>query len=322
MILQQQQNDKRTTIKSLILVISMMVVILSFTGCSKDEAEEKGPVTVASMIDSEGAVLGNMLLIMLEQEGFATIDKLALGTPDILRKALVSDEVDLVIDYTGSGQYYGAEAEADVWADPIAGYEATKSFDKDTNNIEWLTPAKANNTEMLAVNREFSSTNGITTMEDFAKYVNDGGDVKLICSASFAENTLGLVGYQEAYGFALNSDQLIILSHGNTAEMLKALYDGTDEVNVSLVYGTDGSLQEMDMVVLKDSQNVPPVYLPTPVLRGELADAYPELRTIFSEVFTSLDLETLQKLNARVAFAGEEASLVAEEYLQENGFLN
>jgi len=174
---------------------------------------------------------------------------------------------------------------------------------------------------MFAVKKDFAQANGLKTVADLAKFVNDGGEIKLICSASFAENTLGLVGYQEAYGFALTKEQLIILSHGNTAEMLKALNDGTNDVNVSLVYGTDGSLQKMDMVVLEDPENVPPVYLPAPVLRGDVGEKYPELRTLFVKLFDSLDLETLQTLNARVTFDGEDAKAVALDYLEKNGFL-
>lgn len=302
------------------LAVVLMMTLL-FAGCAKNKAEEKGPIVVASMIDSEGTILGNVLVALLEQAGFTVTDKLALGTPDILRKALEAKEVDLVIDYTGSGQYYGAVAEPSVWSDPTLGYEATKAFDKSTNNIEWLTPANANNTEMLAVKQDFADANNLKTMTDFANYVNAGGDVKVICSASFAENTLGLLGYQEAYGFALTKDQLIILDHGNTAEMLKALSEGTNGVNVSLVYGTDGALKEMNMIVLEDTEAVPPVYLPTPVLRGEIADKYPELRTLFDEVFKTLDLQTLQSLNARVAFGGEDAKAVALDYLKTNGFL-
>lgn len=312
----QQRKQMVKLVLTCLLIATMMV-----TGCGKKVAEEKGPITVASMIDSEGTILGNMLIVLLEQAGYTTVDKLALGTPDILRKALEAKEVDLVIDYTGSGQYYGAVADESTWADPTLGYEATKSFDKETNNIEWLTPAKANNTEMFAVKKEFAEANGLKTVADLANYVNAGGEVKLICSASFAENTLGLLGYQQTYGFSLTKDQLIILSHGNTAEMLKALNDGTNGVNVSLVYGTDGSLQKMNMIVLEDPENVPPVYLPTPVLRGEIAEKYPEVRTLFEAVFNSLDLVTLQTLNARVAFDGEDAKAVALDYLKQNGFL-
>jgi osmoprotectant transport system substrate-binding protein len=298
-----------------------MILVLSLAACSKDTGEVKGPVTVATMIDSEGAILGNMLVLLLEQAGYTTVDKIGLGTPDILRKALVAGEVDLVIDYTGSGQYYGAVADEATWSDPTLGYEATKAFDQSTNNLYWLKPAQANNTEMLAVKKEFAEANGLSTVADLADYINKGGEVKLICSSQFAENTLGLLGYQEAYGFTLTSDQLIILSHGNTAEMLKALNDGTNDVNVSLVYGTDGSLQEMDMIVLDDPQNVPPVYLPTPVLRGELVKAYPELEILFVEAFDTLDLTTLQSLNARVAYAGDDAKVVAKAYLEEKGLL-
>jgi len=303
------------------MILCSLVLVASLLGCSNTSKVEKGPITVATMIDSEGAILGNILIALLEKSDYSVVDKIGLGTPDILRKALESGEVDLVIDYTGSGQYYGAVADEATWSDPILGYEATKAFDKDTNNIYWLSPAKANNTEVLAVKKDFALANKLTTMEDFAAYVNNGGEVKLICSADFAQNPLGLVGYQQAYGFTLTKEQLLLLSHGNTAEMLKALNEGTNDVNVSLVYGTDGSLQEMDMVVLIDTQSVPPVYLPAPVLRGELIEKYPELETLFVEAFNSLTLETLQELNARVAFGGEDAKLVAREYLEKNGFL-
>ncbi len=303
------------------LLAVILVVAMTISACGKS-ADEKGPVVVSSMIDSEGAVLGNMLVLILEDNGFTVEDKLALGTPDILRKALTGGEVDLVIDYTGSGQYYGAEADVATWSDPELGYEATRSFDETTNNILWLTPAQANNTEMLAVKRDFAEEHNLVTMADFADYVNAGNEVKLITSSSFAEKNEGLVGYQNTYGFALTSDNLIVLSHGNTAEMLKALNDGTDGVNVSLVYGTDGSLAEMNMVILEDPENVPPVYLPTPVLRGELAEKYPELKDIFTEAFNSLNVEKLQILNAKVAFGGEDAREVSKAYLVSEGLLN
>jgi len=66
---------------------------------------------------------------------------------------------------------------------------------------------------------------------------------------------------------------------------------------------------------------VPPVYLPTPVIRGEVLRANPEIEDILRPVFESLTLEKLQKLNAQVAYDGRDATVVAREYLQENGFL-
>ena len=158
-------------------------------------------------------------------------------------------------------------------------------------------------------------------MTELAAYINAGNPFKLICSASFAENTMGLLGYEEAYGFQLGNDQLITLSSGNTAEMLKALAEGTNGVNASLVYGTDGALDQLNLLVLEDPMQVPPVYLPAPVVRGAIADRYPVIETALEPVFASLTLETLQKLNAQVAFEGRSPADVAKAYLTENGFL-
>lgn len=305
------------------MLIALVVLAVALSGGCLTKKAEKAPVIVATMIDSEGSVLGKAIVLLLEDAKIKVTDKVNFGTPDILRKALENKEVDLVVDYTGSGQYYHPEEASDttIWNDPQKGYELTAKLDKEKNDIIWLTPAQANNTEMIAVKRQFADENGLKDMWDFAKYVSSGGEIKLICSASFTENKLGLLGYEEKYGFKLKDSQLIILSSGNTAEMLKALNEGTSGVNASLVYGTDGALDKMGLIVLEDPLHVPPVYLPTPVIRGEVLRANPEIEDILRPVFESLTLEKLQKLNAQVAYDGRDATVVAREYLQENGFL-
>ena len=133
---------------------------------------------------------------------------------------------------------------------------------------------------------------------------------------------MGLLGYEEAYGFKLTNDQIISLASGNTAEMLKALAESTNDVNASLVYGTDGALDKLNLVVLEDPKHIPPVYLPAPVIRKAVLDVYPEIETILKPIFESLTLEALQSLNAKVAYDGEDATMVAENYLKDNGFLD
>ena len=302
----------------------MIAVVLSIsilTACAPTVKEE--PVIVATMLDSEGGILGNMIILMLEAEGIKTENKLYFGTPDILRAALENDEVDLVVDYTGSGQYYHPEDATDpsIWNDPEDGYAFTEKLDREKNDLLWLTPAPANNTEMIAVTREFASANALVTMADLAAYINAGNPFKLIASAGFIENTMGLLGYEEAYGFKLTNDQIISLSSGNTAEMLQALSLGTNGINASLVYGTDGALDQLNLVVLEDPKQIPPVYLPAPVIRKAVLDMYPEIRDILKPVFESLDLETLQTLNAKVAYEGLDALDVAKAYLIEKKFL-
>ena len=307
-------------IKSILLVCFSLILI---TACSTSQVEEKKPVTIATMLDSEGSVLGQMILQVLNANGIETVDRINFGTPDILRAALENGEVDLVVDYTGSGQYYHPEDATDtsIWNDPVKGYEFTAELDFEKNNIVWLTPSPANNTESIAVRREFSEVNNITDMTQLAAYINAGNEFKLIAASSFVENPLGLLGYEEAYGFKLNNDQIIALSSGNTAEMLKALAESTNGVNASLVYGTDGALDKLDLIVLDDPMHIPPVYLPAPVIRKEVLDLYPEIEALLKPVFESLTLEVLQNLNAQVAYDGKDAASVAKAYLEDNNFV-
>ncbi|NLE10191.1 MAG: ABC transporter substrate-binding protein [Actinobacteria bacterium] len=316
------------------LIVSIVLVILSvatLAGCGGDEpavestttAAAQGPVVrVASLLDSEGTLLGSMIIQMLEADGIRTEDKTKLGTPEVVRAALLAGEIDATVDYTGSGQYYHEGEEGDPkWKNAEQAYAAIKQLDHDANGIAWLTPAPANNSEFIATTRTLAEAESVTTMSDFARYVNEGGGVKLIAAQSWIDNPLGLQGFEEAYDFALTDDQLVALSTGNTAEMLSALAKGTDGVNFSLAYGTDGQLNELDLLILTDTMDIPPVYEPTPVFRGEIIEAYPQIETILGPVFSSLDQAKLQELNARIAFGGEDPRAVATSYLEANGFL-
>ncbi len=290
------------------------------TGGIEVEIKDGPEVKVASLLDSEGVVLGSMIIRMLEVNGIKAVDKTKFGTPDVVRKALLAGDVDATVDYTGSGQYYTGPEGDPLWSDPAKGYETIKEKDA-ANGVAWLTPSPANNSEYLAVTRAFSDANKITTMEEFAAYVNEGGEVKLIGDQSWMDNPAGLPAYEKAYGFTLTGKQKIGLSSGVTAQFIKALVEGTDGVNVAEVYATDGGLAEQGLVVLADSKNVPPVYAPAPVFRQAVIDAYPEIDSILAPVFASLTMEKLQELNKRVAVDGEAGKAVAEEYLKSNGFL-
>ena len=80
-------------------------------------------------------------------------------------------------------------------------------------------------------------------------------------------------------------------------------------------------IDEGAKVILADPRGAQPVYEPAPRVRGEIIDQYPEIANILDPVFESLDLETLQTLNARITVEGQNATDVASEYLTSMGFL-
>jgi len=272
-------------------------------------------VVVSSKIDTEGAVLGQMVLQSLKQAGIPVENRLQLGATNIVRNAIKAGEIDLYPEYTGNAAFFHDQADRDVWKDADKAYQEAARLDKDAHNIVWLQPAKANNTWAMSVRGDLAREKSLETLEDLAAYINNGGAFKFAASAEFVESASALPAFQEAYGFTLNSDQLLVLSGGNTAATLRAAALNNNDVNGAMTYGTDGGLNALDLKVMADTLGVQPVYQPAPIVRAEVLEAYPKIREVLEPIFESLDLETLQRLNGEVAVNGVLAETVARQYL-------
>lgn len=279
-------------------------------------------VTVSSKIDTEANLLGNMIKVVLEEAGIEVNDRIGLGGTPIVRQAIIGGEIDIYNEYTGNAAFFYNRADETLWNDHGKGYAEAKKLDYDEHRIVWLTPAPANNTWAIAVRRDLAEPNGLKTMSDFGQFVESGGDLKLACSAEFVHSPAALPAFQEAYGFELPTEQLLVFAGGDTAATSKAAADGTDGTNAAMVYGTDGAIAELGLVVMEDDRGVQPVYAPTAIIREDALARHPEIETLLKPVYESLDLETLQMLNARIQLGGENAGAVARDYLAQNGFID
>ena len=278
-------------------------------------------VVVASKIDTEGALLGNMIILMLETNGISTSDKTEFGPTPMVRKAITAGQIDIYPEYTGNGAFFFDMAASPIWKNAKQGYDKVKTLEMENNNIVWLTPSPANNTWAIAVRKDLASKENLRTLDDMARYVNEGGKIKLAGSEEFVNSPAALPAFQETYGFKLKKDQLLTLSGGNTAMTEKAAAQGQDGVNFAMAYGTDGQIAALGLLVLQDTRGVQPVYLPAPIVRKEVLDKYPQIESILKPVFMSLDIFTLQSLNAAIAVEGQDARQVAKDYLKKKGFL-
>ncbi len=285
---------------------------VSLAALSQVSANE--PVVVSSKIDTEGSVLGELIIQTLERNDIATENRLQLGGTSVVRTALEAGEIDLYPEYTGNGAFFFDMTDSSVWNNADQAYETVRDRDAQQGLI-WLQPASANNTWAMSVREDVAEENGLVSLEDLAAYLADGGDFKFAASAEFVESEQALPAFQKAYGFDLTDDQLLVLSGGNTAATMRAAAQQTSGVNGAMTYGTDGGLSALGLVVLEDTKGVQPVYQPAPVVRESVLDAYPDIEPLLNEVFTSLDLVTLQELNADVAVNGLSPTQVVSDYL-------
>ncbi|MCI0301791.1 ABC transporter substrate-binding protein, partial [Cronobacter sakazakii] len=279
------------------------------------------PVKVGSKIDTEGALLGNVILQVLESHGVKTVNKIQLGTTPVVRGAITSGELDIYPEYTGNGAFFFKQENSPAWKNAQQGYEKVKKLDAEQNKLIWLTPAAANNTWTIAVRKDLAQKNKLTSLADLSRYLKEGGTFKLAASAEFIERPDALPAFEKAYQFKLNQDQMLSLAGGDTAVTIKAAAQQTSGVNAAMAYGTDGPVAALGLQTLTDPKGVQPVYAPAPVVREAVLKAYPDMPQWFEPVFKALDEKTLQELNAQIAVEGLDAGKVASQWLKEKGLV-
>ena len=278
-------------------------------------------VRVASKIDTEGSLLGNIILQVLNDKGIPTVDKIQLGTTPVVRGALEAGEIDIYPEYTGNGAFILKDEKNPAWKNAQAGYELVKKIDLEKNKIVWLQPSPANNTWSIALRQDVAQANQIKSLDDLSKWLQAGGHFKLAASAEFVERPDALPNFEKTYGFKLKQDNILTLAGGDTTVFIKAAAEQTSGVNAALAYGTDGAILSLGLVVLDDPKSAQPIYAPAPTVRQEILKKYPQIEEALKPVFTSLDTATLQKLNAQIAIEGKDAKIVATEYLKSKSFI-
>ena len=293
------------------------------TGSTSSKPAEKGPITVGSKIDGEGALLGQIILQSLKANGFTVVDKTRTGATQVVRQALVSGQIDIYPEYTANGPLV---FHSDVKVDPSVLQSAAKTFDTAKSEdaslgIVWLDPAPANNTWAVAVPKAFADANHLQSMSDLAAYINKGGTFKIVGSQEFFTSAVAFPAFEKAYGFTVKPSQEIALATGDTAVTEKAAAQGSQGANAAMAYGTDGTIAALNLVVLADPKAAQPVYQPAPIVRQAVITKYPEIATILDPIFAKLDFATLQGLNKQVSVDGLAPKDVAATWLKSQGIV-
>jgi len=277
-------------------------------------------IVVASKIDTEGALLGQLIAGMLEAKGLPVERRIQLGPTNILRAAILAGQIDIYPEYTGNGALFFHREDDPAWKDAARGYAAVAALDKARNGLVWLTPAPADNSWVITIRKDLAGFPPHPCVGDLAAYLNGGGRFRLAASAEFVESPAALPAFEAAYGFHLSGAQLLTLSGGNTAATLRAAGQGISGVNAAMAYGTDGAIAALGLVALCDDKHAQVVYAPAPVVRAPILSQNPGIAPALDKVFATLTRETLQHLNARIAVDGEDARAVADDYLKTGHF--
>lgn len=299
-------------IKLAALALVGLLVVVGLVGCRKprtDETEGPGRIVVGGKTFSEQFLLAEMLGILIEENTDLEVDvKTGLGTK-VLFDAIRADEVDLYVEYTGTGLM--AILDMDLITDPDKVYETVKKEYDERFNIKWLKPLGFNNTYAMVMRRDKAQELGLTTISDLAEIADQ---LVLGSTHEFAERTDGAPGLQEHYGFQFKEVKTM-----DPALMYQAVAQGS--VDVISGFSTEGRIPAYDLVVLEDDKQFFPPYHAAPIIRGDVLEKYPELGDLLNQLAGRLDDQKMASLNAQIDVEKREPADVAREFLEQEGLI-
>ncbi|MGH3865469.1 MAG: glycine betaine ABC transporter substrate-binding protein [Pseudonocardiaceae bacterium] len=271
--------------------------------------------TVGGKFDDEQLVLCQIAVAALESVNAKVTDRCDIGGTDAARRALLSGDIDLYWEYTGTAwvTFLGQQPIHDSKAQ----YEAVKERDLTQNRIVWLQPTLFNNTYAFAVTRERAQQLGLRTLSDMAAYIRSGQPGNICIESEYQNRDDGFPGLQRAYGFQPGPNRMRVLQLG-------AIYQVTAEAKECLfgeVFTTDGRIPLLGLTVLRDDKLYHLFYNAAPTLRKELYDRNPTIAKVFAPISAALTNEVMTELNRQRSAAGKPERRVARDWLTQQGFI-
>ena len=296
----------------LLKLIPLLVITVILSACSSFGVTGK-EITVGGKNFTEQYLLSEMTGFLLKEEGFKVNQMNNLGS-SVVRSALENGQVDMMWEYTGTAliTYMGQEPVGD----PDKAFQIVKDIDS-KNGIHWMNMSKVNNTYALALRSEDSKKLGIKSISDLADYINKNpGKLTIAADAEFANRADGLKGVEKIYGFGFGSSQIKQMDIGLTQRALD-----NEQVDVSVAFETDATIKNYNLITLEDDKQFFPPYRAAVAISKEMHEKYPEIEEITASLSDKLDSDIMRELNYRVDIKGESVSVVAYEWLVENGLL-
>jgi len=270
-------------------------------------------IVVGGKAFTEQQIMTAMTVALLKAKGFTPERKAGMGSAAV-RSALENGQVDVYWEYTGTGLGVFNKI-TDKFNSAEEAYRKIKEVDG-AKGIVWLNMSAVNNTYGFAMNRDEAQKRGIASVSDLAKAINGGAKLTFASNAEFYARPDGLPGWQKAYGFEFDRDNVKRMDTGLTYSALK-----DRQVDTAVVFATDGRIPAFNFVVLKDDKNYAAPYNLTPVVRKEILDKNPKLADALNALSAKLNDDNMSKLNASVDVDKKTVEEVAEGFLKANGLI-
>ena len=309
----KQKASSKSGNKAKIWMIGLASIILITAGAFKIystvNAEDK--IVIGSKNFSESMILGNMLADLIETKTDIQVErKLNLGGTQVAFSAIKNGDIDLYVEYTGTGLVNILNQSPE--SDPDKVYDYVQKEFKQKYNIELLKPLGFNNTYALAVRQDTASEYGLNTISDLAKV---SGNLIMGPTIEFPNREDGLIGLSKTYNIEFKDVKAVDGGLRYTAI-------DNHKSDVIDAFSTDGLLEAFQLKVLKDDKEFFPPYYAVPIIKEETLKDHPELKKAINTLSGKLSDEKMRELNYKVDSLKQSPAKVAKEFLEKEGLLD
>jgi osmoprotectant transport system substrate-binding protein len=291
------------------LLSAIGCALMVCTGCMPDH---HSGIVVASKNFSEQAVLGEILAQYIEYRAKVPVERrFYLAGTFVCQQALLAGRADVYPEYTGTA--LTAVLKEKPSGDEAVVYERVKSGYAQRFHFDVMPSLGFNNTFAVIIRGEDARRLNIHTLSEVAKY---SPKWKAAFGYEFMERPDGYPGLAHTYN--------LHFAQPPRAMDLGLLYRAIENHQVDLIVGssTDGLIQALDLVVLKDDRHYFPPYDAVPVVREETIQRYPTVKMALDELAGKISEDEMRAMNYAVDGEHRDATAVAAEFLRRAGLVH
>ncbi len=274
--------------------ILLTVVIAALPGSC---APAPGEVRIGSKKFTESVVLGEILTQMERAAGVPAAHRAQLGGTQILWHALLSGDIDLYPEYTGT-------IRQDILRETAGASEADLRAALARHGVGLLGPLGFEDRYAMGMKAGDAARLGVRSISDLRSHP----DLRLGFSEEFLHRGDGWPAVRMRYG--LPHADVRPLDHDLAYRAL-----GAGDIDAMDLYTTDAEIPYYDMVVLDDDLGVFPEYHAVVLYRLDLAIRMPAALEAIRGLEGRITAEEMRRLNGRVKLDRMPERTAAAEFL-------
>ena len=285
-------------------------VLIAVSGVTYGFFGKADVVHIATKPMTEQLIMGEMLKLVIEHDtGLeARITAGVGGGTSNIHPGMESGAFDIYPEYTGTG-WNMVLKEGSKYGEELFP-KLTEEYER-RFRMRWMGMYGFNDTFGIAVRRDIAEQYDLHTYSDLRRAAPN---LTFGAEYDFFERADGFPALCKAYGldFARTVDLDIGLKYQALANK---------QIDVMIVFTTDGRLAAADARVLTDDQGFFPSYRCGNVVRAEVLDRHPELGAALEKLTGIITDEEMAAMNYAVESEGKEPRSVAEDFLCGKGLL-